>query len=380
MTIGQQLETLEKTRRFITGVHAASLQRLLVCGVQGARAREPSGRGGRRRLHAAGTDEGRQARARNALPVMPLCLMIIRFCGRFEGKEALLAWTNNVLDESLSWEDVSDGVVFCRLLDRLLHSAFPLHTVFSVRPGSATSSVQSHCSSPCLHSFESPSTPRSAPSSAPHAHVDGSMCMQSVQRDWLVHHNYRQLQSVLLHHTRFKMDSLRLARGDSVALLKLLQWLRAAFEGCAQAAGTLGGWIYDPSMPYDAATRKALVRVCCAAPAFLVSPSLTLLSCDPELSIDPEVKPTLDWKLPHRGDHGLKAAGGEAYLAACEQEEEEGARTLQRHSAGALRVVSLVLGGILAAVLSASLLAAILLVCALLRLCHTARSRIPLLV
>ena len=35
---------------------------------------------------------------------MPLCLMIIRFCGRFEGKEALLAWTNNVLDESLSWE------------------------------------------------------------------------------------------------------------------------------------------------------------------------------------------------------------------------------------------------------------------------------------
>ena len=40
--------------------------------------------------------------------------MIIRFCGRFEGKEALLAWTNTVLDESLSWEDVSDGVVFCR--------------------------------------------------------------------------------------------------------------------------------------------------------------------------------------------------------------------------------------------------------------------------
>ena len=206
------------------------------------------------------------------------------------------------------------------------------------------------------------------------------MRMQSVQRDWFVRHNYRQLECVLLHHTRFKMDSLRLARGDSVALLKLLQWLRAAFEGCAQAAGTLRGWIYDPSMPYDAATRKALVRVCCAAPAFLVSPSLTLLSCDPELSIDPEVEPTLDWKLPHRGDHGLKAAGGEAHLAACEQTEEEGARTLQCHSSGALRVVSLVLGGILAAVISASLLAGILLVCALLRLCHSARSRIPLLV
>ena len=337
---------------------------------------------------------------------MSLCLVIIRFCDRFEGKEALLAWTNNVLDESLSWEDVSDGVVFCRLLDRLLHSAFPLHTVFSVRLGATTGSVQSHCSSPCLHPFDAsiplnqrstgsfdPPTPRSAPSSAPHAHADASMRMQSVQRDFLVHHNYRQLQTTLLHHTRFKMDSLRLARGDSVALLKLLQWLREAFEGCTQATGTLGGWIYDPSRPYDAATRKALVRVCCAAPAFPVSPAVTLLSfpslvrppkptgkqSDAELSVDPEVEAIVDWKLPRRGDHGLKAAGGEVHLAASEQ-EEEGARTLQCHSAGALRVVSLVLGGILAAVLSASLLAAFLLVCALLRLRHAARSRIPLLV
>lgn len=60
-----------------------------------------------------------------------LCPFLIAFRCRYTGASGLLVWVNEQLHEDLTtMEELGDGVVFCRLLDRLFHSTFPLRKVF----------------------------------------------------------------------------------------------------------------------------------------------------------------------------------------------------------------------------------------------------------
>ncbi len=57
----------------------------------------------------------------------PLKLRCVR---RFIGDAGLLSWVNVQLEEELtSMSELADGIVFCRLLDRLFHASFPLRKV-----------------------------------------------------------------------------------------------------------------------------------------------------------------------------------------------------------------------------------------------------------